>query len=419
MKDIVKDQYKKQVCFVLSVLFAVFLGSCKKMDDYKKYVSDGEITYTGKLDSVKVLSGNNRVFVRGLLSADPKIVECRIFWNNMADSTSIPITRSSTVDTLKKSIAIANEGVQNFVIYTYDAAGNRSIPVNVAGRTYGARYQATLVNRDISEARTDETTGITSVNFLGMDRLTGVFATDITYTKQNNQSVKIRVPIDSSRVALANFKYGSTISYKTLFLPDTVSIDTFYSAVTTRQIVAPAFIKINVTNTYLKNTGSPFTPVATVSRWGVLTDWTTSASVKNASGSNGGLEMRSGVATMSLEAGWGLPDITNGFIYQTITLPAATYSFEANGLEQNAGGTRYIVVAPGTTMPNVVNIPSAALAFAPLAATTATTQTKLEFTLTQPTQVSIGFAANMTGGSGSAGFYTKIKSVRLYTIQYL
>ena len=407
-------------CWVLmSLMILACITSCSKMDDYKRFTENGEISYTGKVDSVEVYSGKSRVLIKGLFLADPKVVSCKILWNNGKDSVVVPVVRKNIVDSLSISIPITVEGVQNFTIYTYDNSGNRSIPVYKSGRVYADRYQSSLTNRDISEAKTDETTGITAVDFLDMDRLTGVFATDITFTDRQDVSKTIRVPIDSLQGVLANFKYGSTISYRTLFLPDTMSVDTFYSATNTRFIEAPILIKINITNTYLKNTGVPFTPVATTTRWGVLADWTTNAAVKNASGSNGGYELRANTGVMSLEAGWGLPDIVNGMIYQTITLPAGIYSFEANGIDQNTGGTRYLVVAEGTTLPNVTDIPSRAIGYTTIFMSETVKQTKLEFTLTHETQVSIGFAATMTGGNGSNGFYTKIGSVRLYSVEYL
>lgn len=416
MKQKIFNRMAKHVGLVLLAVATLSLASCEKADEYKEFVKDGEISYIGKLDSVKVYSGKNRVMVKGLITSDPKIVECRVFWNNKADSLVIPVTKEMISTVISKYVDIANEGFQNFVVYTYDAAGNRSIPVNTTGRTYGARYQAGLVNRDISIARTDETTGVTAVNFLGMDRLTGVFATDITYTKVNNQSATVRIPIDSAKIVLKDFKYGSVISYKTLFLPDTISVDTFYSAVDTKQIVAPAFIKINVTNTYLKNAGANFSRASwDNSRWGVLTDWISSAGAKNVNNTNGGYELRGGVGVISFEAGWGLPAVTNGLIYQTVTLPAGTYSFEANALDQNAGATRYIVIAAGTSLPLVDNIPASAIKYAVLNPQPATASVKLEFTLAQATQVSIGFAATMP----ATGMYTKIGNVRLYTVQYL
>lgn len=417
MKHNILNRLFKHPGLLLLAMIALSFAACEKADQYKEFVKDGEISYIGKLDSVKVYSGKNRVMLRGMITSDPKIVECRVFWNNKKDSIVIPVTKEMISDTIQRFIDIATEGFQNFVIYTYDAAGNSSIPVNTSGRTYGNRYQSGLVNRDIATARTDETTGITTVDFLGMDRLTGVFATDLTYTKLNNQTATVRIPIDSSRISLKDFKYGSTVNYKTLFLPDTISVDTFYSAISTREIAAPSFIKINVTNTYLKNAGANFSRSTwDNSRWGLLADWTTSAGAKNVNNTYGSYELRNGSTGMiSFEAGWGLPAVNDGLIYQTVTLPAGTYSFEANNLDQNSGGTRYIAVASGTSLPLVADIPATAIKYGVLNPQPASSTVKLEFTLTQTTQVSIGFAATMA----ATGQYTKIGNVRLYTIQYL
>jgi hypothetical protein len=175
----------------------------------------------------------------------------------------------------------------------------------------------------------------------------------------------------------------------------------------------PKFSKVDVTTTYLKNVGPNVTAssINSANRWGILADWITSASVKNASGF-GGYEKRSNVGFISLEAGWGLPNVTDGKIYQTITLPAGSYRMEIVMNDFNAGGSRYIAVAEGTTLPNVANITSSSIAFSNLESKT------LNFNIDQTKQVSIGFAANLTG-TGSTGMYAKIASVRLYKINYL
>ena len=391
-------------------LVTLVIVSCSKMDDYKKFAEGGEISYTGKIDSVKILSGHNRVIIKGLFLADPKVSICKIYWNNMADSIVVPVIRKNTVDTLNISVPNVKEGIQNFIIYTYDNIGNKSIPVYRTGRAYGDRYQASLTNRPISVAQTDEK-GITAIIWQNMDRLTGVFATEVAYINSSNVAKTITVPIDADTTIITDFKTSSSIRYRTLFMPDTVSIDTFKTEYTAR--VIPKFTKVDVTSLYLKNTGTPLKSSSAGSRWGILADWTTSASVKNASGS-GGFEIRSGVGFISLEAGWGLPDVTNGMIYQTATLPAGDYSFELGGVDQDTRGTKYIVVANGTTLPNTTDVPSKSIAYVSLSSAT-----KLAFTLTETTKVSIGFAATLTGGSGSAGFFTKIKYVNLYTTSYL
>ena len=394
--------------FTLCLIAAVVLSSCRKMDDYKKFVAGGEISYTGKVDSVQILSGRNRVLVKGLFLADPKVSSLKIFWNNYKDSVTVPVTRKNTVDTLSYFIANVDEGVQNFVLFTYDDSGNKSIPVYKTGKSYGDRYQASLSNRGIASAQTGSD-GKTIINWLGMDRLTGVFATDVEYTNTSGKTVTIRASIDSSVTTLPNFKTSSSIQYRTLFLPDTVSIDTFSTDYTTRYV--PRFAQQDVTATYLKNTGAPFKSGAyDGSRWGTVGDWTTNQGAKNiANGVYGGFENRGGTGVLSFEAGWGLPALNNGLIYQTITLPAGDYSFKLGGIDQNSGGSRFIAVAVGNTLPDVNKISSQALSFSDISSG------ELDFTLTTSTTVSLGFAVTID----NSGQYIKIGNVRLYKQAYL
>ena len=71
----------------LCMLLLIILSSCSKIDGYKSiYTAGGQIVYPGKMDSVKVFSGKNRVKITGLFTSDPKIVKYRVFWNSRQDS---------------------------------------------------------------------------------------------------------------------------------------------------------------------------------------------------------------------------------------------------------------------------------------------------------------------------------------------
>ncbi|WP_182921561.1 DUF4998 domain-containing protein [Pedobacter planticolens] len=410
MKNNIKKLNKELLFATLAILLVGIISSCAKMDDYKKFTKGGEISYTGKLDSIKINSGRYRVLLNGLFLADPKVKKCVIYWNNKVDSLVLPVTRTDKVDTLKIFINNITEGVQNFVIYTYDAAGNKSIPVYKTGRVYGDRYQSTLSNRGINSAFTNES-GVSTIEWGGMDRVSGVFATEMVYTDNANAEKTVRIPIDVNNYTIPNFKEKGTIKFRTLFLPDSLSVDTFYTAYENMYI--PKFSKVDITSTYLKNVGPnvTYSSINSANRWGILNDWITSTSVKNASGF-GGYEKRSNVGFISLEAGWGLPNVTDGKIYQTINLPAGSYRMEIVMNDFNAGGSRYMSVAEGTTIPNVASITSSSIAFSNLESKT------LNFNLDQAKQVSLGFAATLTGTS-STGMYAKIASVKLYKITYL
>jgi hypothetical protein len=122
-------------------------------------------------------------------------------------------------------------------------------------------------------------------------------------------------------------------------------------------VIGPA---VNVTNTYILNSGSPFVSgVMKGSRWGTLKNWTANAAALSHDGV-GGFSSDGDGATMDLESGWGSPLIANGKIYQTVTLPAGTYAFDPSGGSWKWQGTKdpaYVVVAPGIdSLPNYNNI---------------------------------------------------------------
>jgi len=392
-------KYRKLTVYSVLLLVLGIYSACTKQDDFKKFVAGGEISYTGKLDSVKMYSGDSRVLLKGLFLADPKVVTCKIFWNNMKDSLVIPVIKKNVIDTLKYSIPITTEGLQNFVIYTYDKAGNKSIPVYANARSYGDRYKASLSNRPISSATADASTGKGVISWLGMDNLTGVFATEVQYTSTSDVSKKIRTIIDSSRTVIPDLKAGTDIQYRTLFLPDTTCVDTFATAFQTQRVL------IDYTG-YFKNKGNPFVSdgASGSGRWRVLKDWVVSASVKNHGGYGSWCSDQGG--TLAMEMGWSnTAAIIDGKIYQSFTLPAGKYNFAIDIGANEAIDPVYIVAAVGNTLPNVNSI-STAIAYTNFA------DKNLQFTLTQPTTVSIGFLATMTTGNQ----YWIVKGVSLKSL---
>ena len=65
---------------------ALGVYACSGMDEYKYlYLKDGIKSYTGKIDSVKVYSGHERVMIEGLFMSDPKVTGCMIYWNSKMD----------------------------------------------------------------------------------------------------------------------------------------------------------------------------------------------------------------------------------------------------------------------------------------------------------------------------------------------
>lgn len=391
-----------------ALLIAAAISSCTSMDEgYKDFIKDGEISYTGKIDSLHVYSGRNRVQVKGLFISDPKITECRIYWDNRIDSVVVPITRTQGIDVLDIVINNLVENVHNFEVRTFDKLGNSSISVYKIGAVYGDRYQTSLYNRPIASKFFSPK--LTTINFASMDLSTGAYAVEVNYTNTNNVITKVQLPIAQSRLDITDFKLGSSFTYKTLFKPNATSIDVFESATTT---VTGNEIQ------YLNNFYYPFTRLTyDGARWGTPTEWIVNAAAKSHIVSNvnyGGLD----ALYFSLESGWGQPAINNGKIYQTMTLPAGTYNYIINingtSYAADANDRGYFIVATGNTLPDVtaVETSTSTLKWERVKNVTPLIRT-LSFTLAADTEVSVGVVTTSAVMTGSTGRHLKINSLKL------
>lgn len=387
-------QYKFTPYYLLALLVLI-MSACSKMDDYKtKYMAGGSLTYPGIMDSVKFLSGRNRVMLTGLFTSDPKIVKYRVFWNSKQDSIEVPVHRSSGVDTVKLIIPNLPEGMMSFEIRTYDALNHMSIPIRTAANVYGDQYASGLTNRPIvkAEFQLDKTVKITWVD---VNADAGISAIEFKYTNSDGVAKDTVVKSVDRTFVTSLPKPGTKISYRTIYLPTPTAIDAFYTNYQDQSLN-------DVTILYFKNYQQPFTSTAAsgTGRWRIPTDWTVSASAKNHGGYGGWGSDNS--TCLAIEAGWGAGAVTNGKIYQTMTLPAGNYTYSITLGPYGYSGPAYIVAAAGTTLPDAALVPTSSLGYSNLNSST------MSFVLTQTTQVSIGFVCNFGAGSGSAGEYFRI-----------
>ena len=173
---------------------------------------------------------------------------------------------------------------------------------------------------------------------------------------------------------------------------------------------------VTVTNQYIKNPGNPFVrdvlqPNQT--RWATLKDWQTNAAARSHGGYGGWSSDIGG--TMNMESGWGSPQILNGKIYQTVTLPPGRYAFDISGGNWSGGehflkDTAYSVVALNADdLPDYSNIVGNSGVFYQVL--TKSPQDQVIFTLSATTKVTLGIVVNYV--LTEQGF--KSKQVMLYT----
>lgn len=133
----------------------------------------------------------------------------------------------------------------------------------------------------------------------------------------------------------------------TKFELDTAVCTTLVVLDVNTMVIGPA---VEITGQYLKNAGNPFVAASMDAggRWGTLADWTANAAARSHNG-NGGFCKDGDGLTMDMESGWGSPLISNGKIYQTITLPAGSYAFDPSPFKwQGTKDPAYVVVAPNS-----------------------------------------------------------------------
>ncbi|MGV3766177.1 MAG: DUF4998 domain-containing protein [Chitinophagaceae bacterium] len=387
--------------------------SCSKMDEYKeKYVPNGEIVYTGKIDSVHMYPGKNRVGFTAFLTNDPRVSMFRVYWGARADSATFPLKAEELGTAVYRVIPNVPEGEQSFEFVTFDATGNKSVSFYGNVASFGTRFQESLNNRGIKDSWLNSDLE-TVISLGGMDTATKAILTEVRYLTNDSDSASTRIPLllpnTESDTVLENHKYGSAVIYRTYFLPTKNSIDTFYTPFATYHPVSGA-AWIDLTSQLVLNPGAPFARASwDGSRWGILSDWTTSADVKNTSTGNGGWELRSGSGFLSMEGGWGLPAVPNGKIYQTVRLPyAGKWRFMAYVNDLGTSGTKYLVVNEGTTLPDFTNVAAASNSFDFSTVSKGATP-YIEFTVDGPKDVTIGFVANMP----NTGSYYKVGRVTL------
>ncbi len=222
-----------------NILLLLLIGilttmACTKMDDYKKYTNGKELVYAGKPDSLSAFSGKNRVKLNWNLVSDPKITKAKIYWNNRADSMVVPITRTSGVDKITVILKDMREGNYSFEVITLHDDEVHSVSSYVSGRVYGANYAATLLNRGLQSTSSLANNGFKFNWGLMESTALGV---EVNYISTDDVKKQHMVSIKENVTTLATVKRPSEIHYRTLFKPDTLSIDTFYSKIDTLKLL--------------------------------------------------------------------------------------------------------------------------------------------------------------------------------------
>lgn len=126
--------------YILILLLTSVIGfyACESMDDnYKQYL--GEYNYSGKIDSLRVYPGYERVILAWDNPKDQKTKKIRILYG--PDSTEV--IYDQLVDSVSIDGLAAGTGYE-FIIYTMDGNGNLSVPTSVTAFPISADFVESL-----------------------------------------------------------------------------------------------------------------------------------------------------------------------------------------------------------------------------------------------------------------------------------
>ena len=382
--------------FIIVVSIAA-TQSCTDENEYLKYAENGEILYTGKMDSVKVFSGRNRVLIEGNLSGDPKITSYKIYWADKSDSVVFSVSKVRDNDKISQIIENLPENIYNFEIRTMDSDGFSSVPVFATGKVYGDRYQNALINRPILESKAIDNVAI--LKFASVDATSGIFQSEIEYLNNNNELQTAIVPISQTDVILPDFKAGDTVKYRSAFKPDSTSLDVFYTNYQTFKPTPPLLLNNIMPFEISDNSGLRYSTAANwIHNAGALSHHGNTYGMVDSNGNNYFMNVVSGYG--------GEPDIINGLMYQTATIDPGTSIFK---VQTTAGNFNledkvYALAALGNTLPNVVDVESSenTLAYKRITQAVGATQNYLYtmiFTVEEVTEVSVGLAITNDPGT--------------------
>ena len=223
------NNYKKTT-YLLIILIGIFGFACDSMDDiHKDFTEGGEKVYPGRVDSLKIYPGHGRVKLSWLLVSDQNITSCKVYWSNGTKSKEVPVIKTPYVDTIITIIDQLEEGIYSFDVYSLYSDGAMSVKEEKIGTVYGENYINSLNNRYLSNssynAETNKATltwGISPINSIG---------SEIKYKDMSNNEKTKKISVEDLKTEIGEIALGTVIEQRTMYVPEALSIDTFYSEV--------------------------------------------------------------------------------------------------------------------------------------------------------------------------------------------
>jgi len=208
------------------------LLSCKEKDQEPDVdVVKSEVP---KADSVVTHGGNGRMVLTWLLPRDHSIDRYKVAWYSSSGTGSVTnkMPASNEDNLVRVVLEDLDEGNYLLNVYQYDENGTESPKSSTSGVVYGAAYEATLEGRTFEQSKMLDH----GVQLIWESPRNDLFGTEIKYEGADGRSVVHFVPADKELDTLVGTGDSQFFEYRSLYLPESTAIDTFYTAYRTAQV---------------------------------------------------------------------------------------------------------------------------------------------------------------------------------------
>ena len=415
------------ITIALCALVVSFLCSCDSMNSlHEEYLERGAGIYLGPVEAAMSYPGYNKVKLIWAINADPRITKAVIYWNQRDKSKTVPVNRTNGeyIDgflIMETDVEGLEEGDFIFEIIMQDDKGNFSKPYELSGTALGESFMKSLITRGIKEIMYN----VDVFEIIWEDVSSATLQSSVVQYELEGNLITLEVPNDETVTPLPGLDTGNEINVFSIHIfgneYDLDPLDSYF-----KSYFIPRRLR-NITDDVLKNTKQPIVTVpgsgmpGNTARFLKAADWVHDGDM------NKGYTVDAnapGGAALSLYTNGGADyNFANGKLYQTVTLPAGTYRFDARVIRTMCDGVAlkiFMVVASGEGLPDFDNVATQSLGRIEVVTLSEVpagnipeisrpTQS-IEFELTSEREVSLGFV-----GRASANFLTIFEKVELWS----
>lgn len=203
------------VCFLIGIL-----QSCSDITEMQReYLDRGEQIYAGKIDSVKVRGGLERVQIEGLSLYARSNARCYVSWDDqLREYAMSDIIRGEKVEILIPDIP---EGSYYFYVQTEDKDGNKSLRVETSGFSYGEEYKLSKIKKRITDQKAEPSKLIL---FWGSSE--DAVKVDFTYDNSSGGKTTLELPGNIEKLEITDWVLGGEMVAVTYTVPEKNALDT-------------------------------------------------------------------------------------------------------------------------------------------------------------------------------------------------